>query len=315
MVVAVCRAELVTLARLAGKLITTGAVSASGEGELVLVLALDEQPVIERVRWLVTELAGRDCSVDYRRVDAAAGQVVITGAVRRLGMRLGLLDGRGRAVRGLPPFVVADPAAQVAAAIWRAALLHQPRFVTRGPVGALEIWCPDIAVALALTGAARRLGVLARTRAPQTHTPRHPTPVAAAGEWVIITEPKRVAALLTAAGAPRGATSWTATAAAVATERAATGQASGHDPAGMLAGHNQQRARQAAQHSIDAARRALDLLADTAPAELAEAARLRLAHPTASLTELAALANPPTTKDTIAGRLRRLTRRLPAADQ
>jgi hypothetical protein len=132
------------------------------------------------------------------------------------------------------------------------------------------------------------------------------------GVRVVITDPKQVAALLTAAGAPRAASSWAATAAA---ERAVSQRATErHFPgtvAATLAGHNHQRSQHAAHHNIAAARRALTLFADTLPAELAEAGRLRLAHPSASLAELAELADPPITKDTIAGRLRRLTRRLP----
>jgi hypothetical protein len=321
----------------------------------VLVLTIDNPGVARRARWLVTILTGGDCTVDDHLLHDQTGQLLITGAVRRLSMRLGLLDGRGRTVRGLPPAVVADPAVEVAAAVWRAALLHGARFVTRHPIGALEIWCPDAAVALALIGAARRLGVQARTRPPSLprtrtapaatltsegqsdlaatpHTDSRPsdsrpgdwhgattgTTAGMRGERVVITDSKGVAALLAAAGAPRGATSWTATSAA---ERTASRQRTEPHAAGTaaatLAGHNQQRAWHAAQHNIDAARRALTLFADTLPAELADAARLRLAHPTASLSELAELANPPTTKDTIAGRLRRLTRRLPSttADQ
>jgi DNA-binding transcriptional regulator WhiA len=40
-----------------------------------------------------------------------------------------------------------------------------------------------------------------------------------------------------------------------------------------------------------------------------KAGRLRLAHPNASLAELGALADPPMSKDAIAGLLRRLIRR------
>jgi DNA-binding protein WhiA len=52
--------------------------------------------------------------------------------------------------------------------------------------------------------------------------------------------------------------------------------------------------------------RALEILGDDAPDHLRAAGRLRLEHKQASLEELGALADPPMTKDAIAGRIRRL---------
>jgi hypothetical protein len=52
--------------------------------------------------------------------------------------------------------------------------------------------------------------------------------------------------------------------------------------------------------------RALEILGDEAPEHLAAAGQLRMAHRQASLEELGALADPPLTKDAIAGRIRRL---------
>ncbi|HET8590285.1 MAG TPA: DNA-binding protein WhiA, partial [Nakamurella sp.] len=52
--------------------------------------------------------------------------------------------------------------------------------------------------------------------------------------------------------------------------------------------------------------RALDILGEDAPDHLADAGRLRIKHGQASLEELGQLADPPMTKDAIAGRIRRL---------
>jgi hypothetical protein len=52
--------------------------------------------------------------------------------------------------------------------------------------------------------------------------------------------------------------------------------------------------------------RALEILADHVPDHLRDAGRLRVEHKQASLEELGALADPPMTKDAIAGRIRRL---------
>jgi DNA-binding protein WhiA len=52
--------------------------------------------------------------------------------------------------------------------------------------------------------------------------------------------------------------------------------------------------------------RALEILGDEVPEHLREAGELRLAHRDASLDELGHHADPPLTKDAVAGRIRRL---------
>jgi len=52
--------------------------------------------------------------------------------------------------------------------------------------------------------------------------------------------------------------------------------------------------------------RALEILGDDVPQHLREAGRLRAEHTQASLEELGQLAEPPMTKDAVAGRIRRL---------
>jgi DNA-binding protein WhiA len=52
--------------------------------------------------------------------------------------------------------------------------------------------------------------------------------------------------------------------------------------------------------------RALEILAQDVPEHLKYAGELRLKHKQASLDELGRLANPPMTKDAVAGRIRRL---------
>lgn len=69
---------------------------------------------------------------------------------------------------------------------------------------------------------------------------------------------------------------------------------------------NAARTREAAAATCDLVADALDELGPDTPTPLLEAGRLRLAHPDASLTELAQRASPPATKDAIASRLRRL---------
>ncbi|MDP9100706.1 MAG: DNA-binding protein WhiA, partial [Actinomycetota bacterium] len=52
--------------------------------------------------------------------------------------------------------------------------------------------------------------------------------------------------------------------------------------------------------------RALEILGEDAPEHLLSAGRLRREHANASLEELGGLADPPMTKDAVAGRIRRL---------
>jgi hypothetical protein len=75
---------------------------------------------------------------------------------------------------------------------------------------------------------------------------------------------------------------------------------------------NMRRSARAAVAAAARVQRALEILAADVPDHLAEAGRLRLEHGQASLEELGALANPPMTKDAVAGRIRRL---LAMADQ
>ena len=79
--------------------------------------------------------------------------------------------------------------------------------------------------------------------------------------------------------------------------------------ANRLANFDDANLRRSARAAVAAAARvtrALEILADDAPGHLTSAGRLRLEHRQASLEELGALADPPLTKDAIAGRIRRL---------
>src|SRR5439155_186600 len=79
--------------------------------------------------------------------------------------------------------------------------------------------------------------------------------------------------------------------------------------ANRLANFDDANLRRSARAAVAAAARvarALEILGDTAPQHLSSAGALRLDHRQASLEELGALADPPLTKDAIAGRIRRL---------
>jgi DNA-binding protein WhiA len=69
---------------------------------------------------------------------------------------------------------------------------------------------------------------------------------------------------------------------------------------------NMRRSARAAVAASARVARALDILGSDVPEHLQVAGQLRIEHGQASLEELGALAQPPMTKDAIAGRIRRL---------
>ncbi len=69
---------------------------------------------------------------------------------------------------------------------------------------------------------------------------------------------------------------------------------------------NMRRSARAAVAAGARVARALEILGDEIPDHLRTAGELRLAHKQASLEELGGLADPPMTKDAVAGRIRRL---------
>src|SRR5690625_6633351 len=75
----------------------------------------------------------------------------------------GLRGARGRPVRGMPPSVVGGATVDAEAA-WRGAFLARGSLAEPGRSSALELSCPGPEVALAMVGAARRLGVASKAR-------------------------------------------------------------------------------------------------------------------------------------------------------
>lgn len=79
--------------------------------------------------------------------------------------------------------------------------------------------------------------------------------------------------------------------------------------ANRLANFDDANLRRSARAAVAAGarvQRAMEILGDDAPDHLLDAGRLRVAHSQASLEELGAQADPPLTKDAVAGRIRRL---------
>ena len=276
------RAEMSALLRFAGGLHIVG-------GRVVVAADLDTGSVARRLRRDIAEMFGYPSEVHIlspggvRKSTQYTVRVVKDGEA--LARQTGLLDVRGRPVRGLPAHIVGGGVC-CAVAAWRGAFLAHGSLTEPGRSCALEVTCPGPEAALALVGAARRIGIVAKAREVR------------GTERVVIKDGDAIAALLTRLGAHTSVLTWEER--RVRREVRAT--------ANRLANFDDANLRRSARAAVAAAarvKRALEIL-DDAPPHLVAAGKLRIEHKQASLEELGALADPPLTKDAIAGRIRRL---------
>jgi cell division protein WhiA len=279
-----CRkAEIATLLRFAGGLHLTG-------GSLVIEADVDTGATARRLRRDLAEVYG--CASELSVVAASGLRkgsrylVTVTRDAQALARQTGLVDGHGRPVRGLPPQVVSSGKCDAAAA-WRGAFLAHGSLTEPGRSSSLEITCPGPESALALVGAARRLGVAAKAREVR------------GVDRVVIRDGDAISVMLTTIGAHDCVLAWE--------ERRMRREV--RATANRLANFDDANLRRSARAAVAAGARvarAMEILGDDAPEHLLSAGRLRLAHPNASLEELGGLADPAMTKDAIAGRIRRL---------
>jgi len=272
-----CRkAEVSTLLRFAGGLHLS-------EGRVVIEAELDTGAAARRLRAAITEVFGHPAEFlvlspgGLRKGNRYLVRVSKGQAGESLARQAGLIDSFGRPVRGLPRQVVAGSACDCEAA-WRGAFLAHGSLTEPGRSMALEITCPGSEAALALVGAARRLKVHAKARDVR------------GVDRVVIRDGEAIAAMLTRLGAHQAVLAWE--------ERRMRRE--------VRATANRLRSARAAVAAGARVERALEILGPDAPEHLTMAGKLRMAHRQASLEELGQLANPPLTKDAIAGRIRRL---------
>ena len=204
-----------------------------------------------------------------------------------LARQTGLVDASGRPVRGLPRQVVAGSTCDCEAA-WRGAFLAHGSLTEPGRSMSLELTCPGPEAALAMVGAARRLKIGAKARDVR------------GVDRVVIRDGDAISAMLTRLGAHDSVLAWE--------ERRIrrgpcaappTGWPTSTTPTCAAArGPPWPLARGWSAHWRSSA--------TEAPEHLIVAGQLRIKHRQASLEELGQLADPPLTKDAIAGRIRRL---------
>jgi DNA-binding protein WhiA len=279
-----CRkAEVSTLLRFAGGLHLVN-------GHIMVEAELDTGSAARRLRKDIIEIFGHTSELivlapsGLRKGNRYVVRVSKEGD--SLARQTGLIDARGRPVRGLPRQVVAGSTCDCEAA-WRGAFLAHGSLTEPGRSTALEVSCPGPEAALALVGAARRLGVSAKAREVR------------GADRVVVRDGEAIGALLTRMGAQDTRLTWE--------ERRMRREV--RATANRLANFDDANLRRSARAAVAAAarvERALEILGDTVPDHLAAAGKLRVEHRQASLEELGRLADPPMTKDAVAGRIRRL---------
>jgi len=259
-------------------------------GQIVVEAELDTGAAARRLRRDLGEVYGHHSEVvvvssgGLRRGTRYVVRVTKDGEV--LARQTGLLDQRGRPVRGLPPQVVSGAACDAVAA-WRGAFLAHGSLTEPGRSSALEVTCPGPEAALALVGSARRLGIPAKAREVR------------GVDRVVIRDGDAIGALLTRLGTHETLLAWE--------ERRMRREV--RATANRLANFDDANLRRSARAAVAAGarvERALQILDDDIPDHLRQAGSLRLEHKQASLEELGQLHDPPLTKDAVAGRIRRL---------
>ncbi|MDO4241823.1 MAG: DNA-binding protein WhiA [Microbacteriaceae bacterium] len=203
-----------------------------------------------------------------------------------LARRLGLTDQRHRPIKGMPNRLTTGSREELAASL-RGAFLARGTLSAPGRSASLEITCPTPEVAMALVGAAARFEVPAKNREIRNQFK------------VLVRDIDGIAGFLAVIGATETMQQW----------RQQRKQRETRATANRLVNFDDANLRRSAQASVAACarvERAFEILGDEVPENLRIAGELRLQYREASLDELGSRANPQTTKDAIAGRIRRL---------
>lgn len=273
-------AELATVLRFCSEL------KVLGTSELAVDIELGDSLLANRITTAIDELYELPLKTRSATGTDNRYHIHVHEGARQLVRRTGLVTRAGAPVRGLPPHVVAGSIADVEAAL-RGAFLAVGTLSEPGRSSSLEFICPCEEAALAVVGLCRRLGIAAKTRETR------------GAERVVIREDEAIGALLTRMGAQQTRLEW---------EDKRT-RREVRTPANRLANFDDANLRRSARAAVAAAarvERAMEILGEDVPDHLAEAGELRVHHRQASLEELGRLADPPMTKDAVAGRIRRL---------
>lgn len=276
-------AELSTILRFSGGLhLISGRIAVESE--------LDTPQLARRVRRDLAELYGVRSELTVlsasgvRRSNHFLVRVIDGGET--LARQTGLLDARRRPIRGLPNRLTTGSPDEIEA-VWRGAFLAHGSLTDPGRSAALEVTCPGNETAMALVGAAGRLQVSAKAREVRgVHR-------------VVIRDGEAISDMLSHMGARESVRNWEDLRQRREIRQTANRLVNFDDA-------NLRRSAQAAVAACARVERAMEILDSDIPEHLRYAGALRLAHREASLDELGHHADPPMTKDAVAGRIRRL---------
>lgn len=276
-------AELTAMLRFSGGLHSIA-------GRVAIEAELETQNMARRVARDLVELYGvRPVLAHVQSSSARQGGLYVVRVLEggeTLARQTGLLDQRRRPVRGLPNRLTTGSREDLAA-LWRGAFLAAGSLTDPGRSAALEVTCPSSESAMALVGAAHRLGIAAKAREVRgVHR-------------VVIRDGEAIRTALHTMGATNAAAEWEELRQRREV-RAGVNRLVNFDDA------NLRRSAQAAVAACARVERALSILGPDVPDHLREAGELRIAHRESSLDELGHHADPPLTKDAVAGRIRRL---------
>lgn len=276
-------AELTTILRFAGGLHVIG-------GNIAVEVELDHLETAKRVRKDIREIFGM--ATDAAVMQPAGNRshplyvVRVRAGGETLARQTGLLDPRKRPVRGLPNKLTTSPVGDLSA-IWRGAFLAGGSISEPGRSAAIEIVAPTGEAAMAMVGIGARLGIASKAREVRM------------AHRVMVRDGEAISELLTLMGAPGAVSEWEKLRERREV-RATANRLVNFDDA------NLRRSAQAAVAACARVERALEILGEDIPDHLLYAGNLRLTHRDASLDELGHHADPPLTKDAVAGRIRRL---------
>ncbi|WP_026851486.1 DNA-binding protein WhiA [Glaciibacter superstes] len=276
-------AELATILRFSGGLHVIS-------NRIAIESELDTAELARRVRKDLAELYGVRSDQTLTPASAARRSsrylVRVVEGGETLARQTGLLDARRRPIRGLPNRLTTGSKEEIAA-VWRGAFLASGTLTDPGRSAALEITCPGNEAAMALVGAAGRLGVAAKAREVRgVHR-------------VVIRDGDAISSMLVQMGATDAVRGWEELRQRREV-RATANRLVNFDDA------NLRRSAQAAVAACARVERAMEILGPDIPKHLRYAGELRLNWRDSSLDELGHHAEPPMTKDAIAGRIRRL---------
>ena len=276
-------AELSTILRFAGGLHVIG-------GNIAVEVELDHLETAKRVRKDIRYIFGMATDAAVMQPAGNRTHPLYVVRVRQGGETLarqtGLLDPRKRPVRGLPNKLTTSHIGDLPA-IWRGAFLAGGSISEPGRSAAIEIVAPTGEAAMAMVGIGARLGVSSKAREVRM------------AHRVMVRDGEAISELLTLMGAPGAVSEWEKLRERREV-RATANRLVNFDDA------NLRRSAQAAVAACARVERALEILAEEIPDHLLYAGNLRLTHRDASLDELGHHADPPLTKDAVAGRIRRL---------